>query len=287
MDFHQRGDLEMLKELSTEVLDRLRKHPQSARQLATAMHRDPSAIRKACRRLHKLGFIRRDRQKWIFVTSEAVLEAYKTDWSIDSAREFYLNGLLSKTSLASPKDLTVVGSIRRMWDEAARYLEHHHPETIEYGERARASRASLFNVFRQAHAHDRHTFDDIVTVFVEEQFDVVADCIRAYRCTSQARIEADRLFFVWLLMGSPDPMPDTFRFPNPPAPTHDEASLAHAWRLAYDDECTFTEDVAYQVFDMLVVLDEAAVMREFADRQPLTQETFTTDATTEPLGERS
>ena len=48
-----------------------------------------------------------------------------------------------------------------------------------------------------------------------------------------------------------------------------ETDLAKAWRLAYDDEAAFTENVAWFLFDMLVVLDESTVMREFEERERL------------------
>jgi hypothetical protein len=279
----------MLKELSKELLNQLKRNPQSGRQLAEAVKRNNGIVGKTLRRLEKLGYIRRAHTKWVFVADQPVLEAFKTEWSIESASEFYLNGLLSKTSLASPKDLTVVGSIRRMWDEAARYLEHHHPETVEQGERRRTFAAALFDVLRQAHAHDRVVFQDIVENVVREQFDFVAGRVRAYRATSEARIDGNRLFYTWLLLGSPDPMPNQFYFPTISKPERNDALLQHAWSIAYDDQEVSVEE-SEALFDMIAVLDERELLRAFEEQKEirtLDQGPVIEDAATEPLGERS
>ncbi|HEY0874853.1 MAG TPA: winged helix-turn-helix domain-containing protein [Vicinamibacterales bacterium] len=276
-----------LKELSKELLAQLKRHPQSGRQLAAAVGRNNGTVGKTLRRLEKLGYIRRAYKKWVYVTSEPVLEAYRKDWSVEEARDCYLGGLFSETSLANPGDLTLIGVKRRQWDEAVRYLEHHHPETLDFGRQAREQMTELFNTLRQAYVHDPDTFRDIVAALIAEQTDLVADRIRAYRCIPEAHIDGDRLFFVWLLLGSPEWVPNSFYFPEVGKPDRDEAALRQAWNIAYNDEHTFTAEIAPMIFDMLVVLDENGVLAAFEEHQGLNQKSFTANAATEPLGAQS
>jgi hypothetical protein len=254
----------MLKDLSTTILEHLRKHPMSARQLAKAMQRRAEDISRTCRRWHRDGFIRRDRQRWIFVTAQGAEVKYTTNWDVETARAEVTGRSCTPLEYLDPDDPTVVGRMVVRLREARAYLERQDPDFLAQADRERATLIQCLSAVRTAAHHDRSTFRALCERLTTEHHGAVGHLVpRDPFHRFEVSLTDEMGWLDWVAHGQqPNPMKgSTFVYPDrAPVPPKAGDVLTTVRRIVESEEA-YDDSAALWLTRMCLVADQVGFIQ--------------------------